>query len=146
MIRKATGKDSKGISGLCSIELGYPCEEKLVFGRLANLDADRELVLVAELDNRIVGFIHAEKYEPLYSQCMINILGIAVDNTFQRRGIGRKLIEALENWAQSCGITTIRLNSGILRTDAHVFYRKLGFNDEKEQKRFIKQLGQYFGG
>ena len=34
----------------------------------------------------------------------------------------------------------IRLNSGLSRKDAHEFYRKLGFDNEKEQIRFLKKI------
>ena len=45
-----------------------------------------------------------------------------------------------EEWAKSKNIKLIRLNSGGTRTQAHNFYRNIGFSDEKTQLRFIKSL------
>lgn len=46
----------------------------------------------------------------------------------------------VEEWAKSKNIKLIRLNSGDTRTQAHNFYRTIGFSDEKTQLRFIKSL------
>ena len=37
-------------------------------------------------------------------------------------------------------IKEIRLNSGGSRKEAHEFYRTIGFDDEKMQVRFVKEL------
>ena len=34
----------------------------------------------------------------------------------------------------------IRANSGSKRIEAHEVYRRLGFDSEKEQKRFLKKI------
>ena len=59
---------------------------------------------------------------------------------YRRLGVASKLMTAVEDWTRENGIREIRLNSGITRTGAHEFYRKNGFDDEKEQKRFLKTL------
>ena len=38
------------------------------------------------------------------------------------------------------GIKKVRVNSGFSRKEAHEFYRSLGYNNEKEQIRFLKSL------
>lgn len=58
----------------------------------------------------------------------------------KRQGIGSLLIKEAEQWAAQHGIHFIRLNSGGTRADAHKFYRNLGFDNEKEQMRFIKTI------
>ena len=45
-----------------------------------------------------------------------------------------------EKWAKNKGIQVMRLNSGGTRKEAHIFYRNIGFSDEKEQLRFIKEI------
>ena len=71
---------------------------------------------------------------------MINILGLAVSSEFRRRGIGRMLLKRAERWATEVGIHKIRLNSGASRKEAHSFYRAMGYNNEKGQIRFIKDI------
>ena len=140
MIREAVVSDCEQIQYLCEYGLGYACDKELVKMRLSNLDPDRECVFVAVSDGKVTGFIHVEKYELLYAPGMANILGIAVLSEFRRQGIGKRLLTAAEEWAKSRGIHTMRLNSGGTRKEAHMFYRSLGYSNEKEQLRFIKEI------
>ena len=140
MIREATINDYKEIKDICQNDLGYACDEEVVRLRIANLDYNRECVFVAELDGQIAGFVHVEQYDVLYSQSMANILGLAVSSKYHRRGCGKELMCAVEEWAKNRGISVIRLNSASIRKEAHIFYRNLGFSDEKEQLRFMKEV------
>ena len=140
LIREAKTSDSRGIQALCTNDLGYPCGEELVAQRIAGLDRQRECVFVAEAEGAVVGFVHVERYDLLYHPGMANILGLAVSGPFRRRGTGAQLMLAAEAWAKSRGIGELRLNSGGSRREAHAFYRKLGFDDEKTQLRFLKKL------
>ena len=140
MIRKYEISDHVDICKICNKELRYNCEKSLVSKQLENLNEDREMVFVAELNARVVGFIHVEKYNVLYLDSMVNILGLAVLSNYQKQGLGRKLIDAVIQWAKEMGIYTLRLNSGINRKEAHQFYRRIGFGEEKEQYRFIKNI------
>ena len=71
---------------------------------------------------------------------MINVLGLAVSSGFRRRSVGCMLLKCVESWAEEVGITKIRINSGMSRKEAHSFYRAMGYNNEKEQIRFIKDI------
>lgn len=139
-VRKADINDAPAICKICAEDLGYECSEELVLNRLKNLDAGREAVLVTEIEGAVAGFVHAEKYELLYFEPMINILGLAVSSERRRQGIGKALISGAENWGKELGINTVRLNSGHSRKVAHEFYRAMGFDDEKLQFRFIKKI------
>ena len=81
-----------------------------------------------------------EKYNLLYFETMGNVLGLAVTEEYRRKGVGSRLMNAVEQWAKDNSIHFIRLNSGITRIGAHNFYKSLGFEEEKEQKRFIKKV------
>lgn len=140
MIREARLNDYEEIQNICEHDLGYKCDRELVKVRLANLDNDRECVFVADKDNKVIGFIHVEKYDILYAASMVNVLGLAVSDEFRKQGIGKKLLSKAEEWAKCKGIAMMRLNSGITRKDAHEFYRNMGFDNEKTQLRFIKSL------
>ncbi|MGN0437403.1 MAG: GNAT family N-acetyltransferase [Lachnospiraceae bacterium] len=140
MIREARIIDSKEIKDICTNDLEYQCDEQLIELRIANLDKNRECVFVADIDGEIAGFVHVEKYDLLYFQSMANILGLAVSSKFRRQGLGEKLMYSAEEWAKNKGIHVMRLNSGGGRKEAHMFYRNIGFSDEKEQLRFIKEI------
>ena len=97
-------------------------------------------VFVAIFEDRIVGFIHVERYNTLYFETMANILGLAVSSKVRKHGIGKALVEKAEDWANENDIALMRLNSGASRSGAHEFYRHLGYASEKNQLRFVKRL------
>ena len=140
IIREATIEDAFAICNISCADLGYDCSCEFVSTRISNLDKGREKVFVAEVNGIVAGYIHAEKYQTLYFEPMINILGLAVSSEFRRRGIGRMLLKRAERWANEVGIHKIRLNSGASRKETHSFYQAMGYNNEKGQIRFIKDI------
>ena len=140
IIREATIEDAFAICNISCADLGYDCSCEFVSTRISNLDKGREKVFVAEVNGIVAGYIHAEKYQTLYFEPMINIQGLAVSSEFRRRGIGRMLLKRAEHWANEVGIHKIRLNSGASRKEAHSFYRAMGYSNEKGQIRFIKDI------
>jgi len=140
VVRPVIAEDAADICELCCMDLGYQCDKFLVSERISQLEADKEAVFVAVLDEKVVGFIHIEKYTILYFEAMTNILGLAVNSKLRKKGIGRALLERAEKWAVEKDISLVRLNSGITRAGAHKFYRRLGYGMEKEQIRFMKRL------
>lgn len=139
-VRPATTEDAQAIARLSQSALGYCCTAELVKEGLRQLNSNREAVFVAEEAGIVQGFVHVETYRVLYFSPMANLLGLAVLEQARRKGIGRKLMEAAERWAKDRGLTTMRLNSGASRTEAHTFYRSLGYSGEKGQLRFLKEL------
>ena len=140
VIREAMITDAVAICHISSKDLGYECEEVFVKERLGNLDANREVVFVAEVNDAVAGYVHAEIYNLLYFESMVNILGLAVSSDCRRQGAGKALMKQVETWAKEKGIKEIRLNSGGTRKEAHEFYHAIGFDDEKVQIRFLKTV------
>lgn len=140
VIREAVITNAAAICRISSNDLGYKCEEQFVKERLEKLDTTREVVFVAELDGEVAGYVHAEVYSLLYWEPMVNILGLAVSSDFRRKGAGKALMKRVEEWAKERKIKEIRLNSGGTRKEAHEFYRTIGFDDEKVQIRFLKEV------
>ena len=139
-IRTVSLDDADDICKISSEDLGYPCELSLVREKIGNLNSDREAVFVALKDDIIAGYIHVEKYDVLYFETMANILGLAVKAEYRHNGIGKALVSAAEAWASENNIKMMRLNSGASRTAAHEFYKHLGYESDKGQLRFTKQL------
>ena len=140
-IRKATVNDYMDIWSLNKNSLGYDyplnkTKDKLQF--VLSLPADK--IFVAEINNKVVGYIHLSAYECIYFESMKNILALAVDENYRNQGVGRQLIQAGEAWAKETGSKGIRLSSGFNRTEAHQFYRHCGYELRKEQKNFIKMF------
>lgn len=140
IIRQARIEDYKDICKICCDDLGYNCSEELVKERLKGLDKNNERVLVAVYNSEVVGYLHAQIYKTLYFEELINFLGLAVSKEYRNKKVGTRLVNEIENWAKENGIKKVRVNSGFSRKEAHEFYRSLGYNNEKEQIRFLKCL------
>lgn len=104
------------------------------------LASGRDFIVVAECENRVIGYIHAVDYDVLYAPPMKDILALAVSKEYRRFGVGRTLLQAVENWAMESGAAGIRLVSSSSRTEAHEFYKKCGYICSKEQYNFKKMI------
>lgn len=144
MIRKIKIEDSEAIQRICEVSLGYSVSIETVMRQIQKLseNVNHHYIYVyedEELQN-VVGFVHAEVYESLYSYTGLNILGLAVLPEFQGKEIGKELMHHLELNAKNNSIKFIRLNSADYRVEAHKFYENIGYICDKTQKRFIKSL------
>jgi len=98
-------------------------------------------VFVAELGGHdIVGWIHMMPRQLLYSPRLAEIGGLVVDAEHRRKGVGRALIDAAEEWAEEQGYSRIVVRSNAVRKEAHDFYPSLGYNSVKTQKVYRKEL------
>jgi len=138
-IRPAEEKDITSLVIIIQNDLGYAeAKEEFVRNQFLQLDKSREEIFAAETDGSVVGVIHVEKYSNIYFGPVGNILGLAVRETHRKMGIGKKLLAAAENWSKEKACIGMRLNSGGTRTGAHEFYRSQGYDNEKNQIRFMK--------
>lgn len=103
------------------IEYGLPWtwNERRVLRSISNPEC---VVLVARDRRRLAGFAIAEFWE---DRTHINLL--AVRPTYQRRGVGRSLLEWLESSAQTAGTFLMHLEVRAGNSNARDFYRKQGF-------------------
>lgn len=145
MIRNIKIEDTEAIQRICNISLGYSVSIETVMRQIQKLseDVNHHYVYVYEDEKlqKVVGFVHAEVYESLYSYAGLNILGLAVLPEFQGKGIGKELMHYLEVNAKNDSVSFVRLNSADYRVEAHKFYESIGYVCDKTQKRFIKRLG-----
>ena len=142
MIRSVQVKDAGQIRDLCHQVLGYDSTFEKVAAQIEkfNLPDSGHFCFVYEEDQtgHILGYLEAEVYESLYSDAGLNILGLAVFPSAQGRGIGRQLMERVEDLAQTHNYAFIRLSSASHRKEAHLFYEHIGYEGNKTQKRFLK--------
>ncbi len=139
-IRAAGTIDAPAIARL-SGELGYPAIAEDMEVRLSRLLlASDDAVLLAELSNDIVGWIHVCVVHSLESEMFAEIRGLVVDEKHRGSGVGSALIKEAEKWgvARSCRRIRVRTNTTRVRT--HEFYEKLGYKISKTQKVFDKSL------
>lgn len=142
MFREINIEDAQEIAEICKAALGYDVDVENVKRQIEKLsNYKKQHIIIGYEDQhtrKIIGFVHAQMYESFYSNLGLNILGLAVNPDFQGKGIGRKLMNKLGNYAVDNNISFIRLNSAMKREDAHNFYEHIGYTCDKVQKRFIK--------
>ena len=141
MLRNLRETDVKAICNINQEALGYSFSLEETASQLTRLSQDEHHFLLGYEDEDshvLLGYVHAEVYESLYSKAGFNILALAVLPQAQGQGIGKALLEGLEQEAKRRGYEFIRLNSADHRLGAHAFYEKVGYTCDKVQKRFIR--------
>ncbi|MBE1442949.1 GNAT family N-acetyltransferase [Paenibacillus sp. OAS669] len=106
------------------------------------MEKTKDVVLVYEENNQVIGYIHGSPYELLFSESLVNVLGFVVKEEYRKQGIGSMLIEQLEQWAEKNGFSGIKLLSHPSRVQAHRIYERRGYVFTKDQKNFIKKFHQ----
>jgi GNAT superfamily N-acetyltransferase len=86
---------------------------------------ERGGLIVAEADGKLVG---AVRYEPHADFVYLGRLAVAPE--WQGRGIGRRLVEAVEEWAVLIGLDEVRLGVRLELPDNHALYRHLGYAED----------------
>ena len=143
MLRALKATDVASIYEINKEALGYDFSPEETASQLAKLSQDPHHFLLGFEEPTIhdlLGYVHAEVYESLYSKPGFNILALAVLPQTQCKGIGKTLLQGLEREAEKRGYKFIRLNSADHRIGAHAFYEKVGYTCDKMQKRFIKVI------
>ncbi len=138
-IRKAVPDDAASIAKLNSNEFGYEypvSKTKSQLTRILEKPSDRIFVIC--IDAEAVGYVHACDYEGTYFDPQKNIMAIAISSSHRGEGLGRMLLEAVEDWAKLDGCSGVRLVSGMNREGAHAFYECCGYKLRKVQKNYIK--------
>jgi GNAT superfamily N-acetyltransferase len=101
------------------------------------------VVLVAESeDGGLVGWIHGVLSQFLESDRRVEIGGLAADERYHRRGVGRDLVERVEAWAVEHGVMQALVRCQTRRAEAHTFYGSLGYTQAKTQIVFWKSLSR----
>lgn len=136
-----TTADAPAVAAL-SAQLGYPVLPDVLTERLTSIFQEpAHGCFVAEVNGAVVGWVHVFGVFMLTSpQFFAEIGGLVVDTNARRQGIGRVLMSQAEAWVREHGYPEVRLRSGLHRTDAHEFYRSIGYELAKTSHMFRKVL------
>jgi GNAT superfamily N-acetyltransferase len=137
-LREAKPSDAPRLAELVD-ELGHQVREKEVRQNLGALKKLGELPIVATLDKKVVGFIGVHRMTTVHRPAPVGRIPVLiVTRGAQGHGIGRMLVDAVEQWCRKKGCQLIEVTSNDRRADAHAFYRHLGY--ERSSIRFFKKL------
>ncbi len=141
MIRDARKDEVNSLAELMC-DLGYNTTFESMVGRFENIHGHEDYkTLIAVVDDQISGMIGLTKnYYYERDGIYVRVVAIVTKSNSRQRGIGKKLMEAAENWAKEIGANTVMLNSGNReeRKMAHQFYEKLGY--QIKSYGFVKNL------
>lgn len=139
-VRHATLADAGALAPLLS-ELGYPCSPDEISRRLTAMSSVAgAAVLVAADQACVMGVAAVQHLTVLHSNdpfAQLTLLVVASDA--RRRGVGRRLVAAAEDWAFGRGCVRMLVACGEQRLGAHAFYSSLGY--DHTARRYSKLLG-----
>jgi ribosomal-protein-alanine N-acetyltransferase len=93
--------------------------------RVASLMRQRESAAVIARDqNRLAGFILAQ-----YGDESAHIALLAVAAEYRRQGVGRRLVQWVEETAMCAGLFLVRLEVRAVKREARHFYAALGYRE-----------------
>ena len=136
VIRSIVEQDAERVNEL-SRQLGYKMSiEQTLANIRAVLLAKGHTAFVALHGHKIIGWIGVAEALQIESAPFCEIRGLIVDEGYRAQGIGKLLMEKVKQWSKETGNKTLRLRCNVIRKEAHLFYRHLGFKEIKEQKVF----------
>lgn len=137
-IRDARPADAAAIASLLG-QLGYETDAQGVTRRLERLVIVGDRVIVAELEDEVVGLAHLHASPTIeHERPAAKIGALVVHDSHRGQGIGRTLVEAMETEARARRCVLLFLTAASQREEAHEFYRRAGL--EETGKRFTKLL------
>lgn len=128
-LRFPMAQDCKDMAELMS-QLGYPCDPHDVQSRIEKLSNDPNVLLaVAEHEDKVVGVVTGHLVSTIHKSGPVAMLtALVVLQSARGLGIGTRLVSQVEDWARTRGADAISLTSALRRSDAHEFYRRLGYD------------------
>jgi GNAT superfamily N-acetyltransferase len=140
LIRHATGGDIEAIIHLVK-QLGYELSREHASSNLHIYEKVQGFIFVAVDDEKVIGFISGA-FIPLFHahEMMFRVTALCVEEKERGRGIGKSLVEKIEEVCRKKECNYFEVTSGKHRKDnAHIFYERMGYTAYKG-KRFIKRL------
>ena len=103
---------------------------------------ENALLLVAEIDNRVVGYVHGEVITYLlFAGREMMITEVFVREKARGKGVGKALVSAMETTAveEKCFRVSV-LNSRERESYKRGFYPELGYQERAQTANFVKRL------
>jgi GNAT superfamily N-acetyltransferase len=102
---------------------------------LINLKNCDSIILVAKIDNKIIGYLLGFDHYAFYANGRVSwVEEVFVEDNCRKKGIGKKLMQCFENWAKQRGSKLI----GLATRRASGFYKAIGYN--RSATFFIKKF------
>lgn len=135
-IIKAAGSDIDAIVGLAN-RSGLALWSRDDYAKAAN---SRDRLLLAARDNavNVVGFILVQLLCASGDAVDVEILNIAVDPRFKRKGIGRRMLAAALEMIPTVPDSKVLLEVRASNLSAIAFYRRYGFHEQAVRRAYYR--------
>ncbi|MBR2566521.1 MAG: GNAT family N-acetyltransferase [Paenibacillus sp.] len=135
-IKPITPQDLSALSQLYEELMGVPSNVRQMQKMFEYMERQGHYYVLGAFDqDQLVGSVMGIECMDLVGSCepFMVIENVIVSDRVRRQGIGQKLMLQIEHIARDLRCAYIILVSGDQRKEAHIFYEKLGFKDEKVQ-------------
>ena len=139
-VRVTRESDAAEFARLCA-QWGYPIGEERCSTCISKVLASKnEGLNSAEFEpGNLVGWAHVQTRDIIAASSFGEIVGIVVDESSRRRGVGRVLIDRCVQWSLEQGIDKMHVKSNSIRSEAHSFYPNIGYELEKTQHSYRRE-------
>jgi GNAT superfamily N-acetyltransferase len=142
IIRRAKAGDERSVAEfairLFEQHIAYDPERFSIFATIegaesfyrSQFDTKDSAVLVAEIDNEVVGFAYIERDERNYPQLLENgawLHDLYVDESSRSEGVGKALISAASDEAKRMGAEKLLLSVAAKNSTAQQVFERAGF-------------------
>lgn len=139
-IRTLRASDALAVAAL-NAQLGYAADTDEIRARVERIASEpRHSLLGAEDRNGLVGFVHFFERPSVDKGFDVVVQSLVVAEEQRNGGVGSALMEAVEAAAKSRSIASVALSSRVDRSDAHAFYKRLGYEITAISNVFVKEL------
>lgn len=141
-LRKATVEDIPGLDKVMQVISDGPGDREKMAELIENISRDRHKYLLAAVNREngeIVGSLLGVVFEDICGDCrpILLVENVAVLDKCQGQGVGRRMFEEIERWGREMDCHYEMLVSGMNRTGAHKFYKRIGFDEVKGFKKYL---------
>lgn len=125
------------------VEMSPELKDKFEKHLTESIEKDSPMILVAEINEKIVGFITYEIEENDYMDTKITKYGVIVemyvDEKYREQGIASKLMNKVEAYFKSQNLSHVEIQLSTYNTNAMKFYSAKGY--ENKQTFVFKKIG-----
>ncbi len=136
LIRRGTLEDAREILSLLE-ELENRQFNPIVFQQILEgylINSNIILLVIENSTKSVLGFLSAIGQNLLHHEGMVyEIQELIVTASYQGRGLGSLLIEALQSELKDKDVKSIEVTSNKRRKEAHAFYEAMGFKNSHEK-------------
>lgn len=141
-MRKPGKEDLDGLDAVMLVISDEPADRRKMGDLVDKINQDDQkylLVAVDEETQTICGSLLGVVFEDICGDCrpILLIENVAVLDSYQGKGVGRRMFAEIERWGREMDCHYEILVSGMQRKGAHKFYQALGFEEVKGFKKYL---------